>query len=145
MSDTPNSDENSNTSHSEISEQELNAQPLIGHLIELRNRLLRAVLAVILVFCGLYYFANDLYLFISEPLRSLMPEGTTMIATDVASPFLTPFKLTFFASIFVAMPFILFQLWRFIAPALYESERRLAMPLLFSSVMLFYGLSLIHI
>jgi sec-independent protein translocase protein TatC len=115
------------------------AQPLILHLVELRNRLLHSVGAVLVIFLGLYYFANDLYQFISEPLRKFLPEGATMIATDVASPFLTPFKLAFMASVFLAMPYILFQLWRFIAPALYDNERRLAMPLLFSSVALFYS------
>lgn len=114
-------------------------QPLVAHLIELRNRLLHSVAAVLIIFLGLYYFANDLYLIISEPLRKFMPEGTTMIATDVASPFLTPFKLTFMASVFIAMPYVLFQLWRFIAPALYANEKKLAMPLLFSSVALFYA------
>ena len=117
---------------------ELSAQPLVTHLVELRNRLLHAVVAVLFIFLGLYYFANDLYLFVSEPLRRFMPEGTTMIATDVASPFLTPFKLAFFASVFIAMPYILFQLWRFIAPALYAKERKLAIPILLSSVVLFY-------
>lgn len=114
-------------------------QPLVAHLIELRNRLLHGVAAVLLVFLGLYYFANDLYLILSEPLRKFMPEGTTMIATDVASPFLTPFKLAFVASVFIAMPYILFQIWRFVAPALYSNEKRLALPLLFSSVVLFYA------
>jgi len=114
-------------------------QPLVAHLIELRNRLLHSVAAVLIIFLGLYYFANDLYLIISEPLRKFMPEGTTMIATDVASPFLTPFKLTFMASVFIAMPYVLFQIWRFIAPALYANEKKLAMPLLFSSVVLFYS------
>lgn len=115
------------------------AQPLIAHLVELRNRLLHAVGAILVIFLSLYYFANDLYQFVSEPLRKFLPEGASMIATDVASPFLTPFKLTFMASVFLAMPYILFQLWRFIAPALYDNERRLAMPLLFSSVALFYS------
>jgi len=115
------------------------AQPLVNHLIELRNRLLHAVAAVLIIFLGLYYFANDIYLIVSEPLRKFLPEGTSMIATDVASPFLTPFKLTFVASIFIAMPYILFQLWRFVAPALYQNEKKLAMPLLFSSVILFYA------
>jgi len=114
------------------------AQPLINHLIELRNRLLHAVAAVLILFLSLYYFANDIYLIVSEPLRKFLPEGTSMIATDVASPFLTPFKLTFMVSLFLAMPYVLFQLWRFVAPALYEQERKLAMPLLFSSVLLFY-------
>ena len=114
------------------------AQPLMTHLIELRNRLLHAVAAVLFIFLGLYSFSNELYLIVSEPLRQFLPEGTSMIATDVASPFLAPFKLTFMTSIFFAMPYILFQLWRFVAPALYDSERRLATPLLFSSVLLFY-------
>lgn len=114
------------------------AQPLMAHLLELRTRLLYAVASVLVIFLSLYYFANDLYQWLSEPLRKFLPEGATMIATDVASPFLTPFKLTFMASVFLAMPFILFQLWRFIAPALYTKERRLALPMLFSSVALFY-------
>jgi len=113
-------------------------QPLISHLIELRNRLLRAVIAVGVIFLGLYYFANDLYEHLSAPLRQLLPEGATMIATGVASPFLTPFKLTFIASIFVAMPYILFQAWSFVSPALFDKEKRLAIPLLCSSVVLFY-------
>ncbi len=113
-------------------------QPLIQHLIELRDRILRALLVVLVIFLGLYYFANDFYLIISEPLRAYLPEGTSMIATDVASPFLTPFKLTLVMSIFLAMPFILFQFWRFVAPALYKHEKQLAIPLLISSVFLFY-------
>jgi len=114
-------------------------QPLIQHLIELRNHLLRAVLCVILVFASLYYFANDIYLIVAEPLRELMPKGSTMIATDVASPFFAPFKLTLMVSIFISMPFVLYQIWRFIAPALYDKEKKLAFPLLFSSIVLFYS------
>ena len=113
-------------------------QPLIQHLIELRDRMLRAVLVILAIFLGLYYFANDFYLIISEPLRVYLPEGTSMIATDVASPFLTPFKLTLVLAVFLAMPFILFQFWRFVAPALYQHEKKLAIPLLISSVFLFY-------
>ena len=114
------------------------AQPLICHLVELRSRLLRAVLCVIIIFSGLYYFANDIYLIVSEPLRIFLPEGSTMIATDVASPFFAPFKLTLMTSLFIAMPYVLFQIWSFIAPALYDKEKRLAFPLLFSSIILFY-------
>jgi sec-independent protein translocase protein TatC len=113
-------------------------QPLIQHLIELRGRLLKSVICVLVIFASLYYFANDLYLIVSEPLRALMPEGSSMIATDVASPFFTPFKLTLMASVFIAMPYMLFQIWSFVAPALYEKEKRLAFPLLFSSIVLFY-------
>ena len=114
-------------------------QPLIQHLIELRNHLLRAVLCVIVVFASLYYFANDIYLIVAEPLRELMPKDSTMIATDVASPFFAPFKLTLMVSIFISMPFVLYQIWCFIAPALYDKEKKLAFPLLFSSIVLFYA------
>jgi sec-independent protein translocase protein TatC len=115
------------------------AMPLVAHLTELRDRLLRSILAVLLIFLGLFYFANDIYAFVSAPLRELLPEGATMIATEVASPFLAPFKLTMVVAVFLAMPYILHQTWRFIAPALYRSERRLALPILISSVVLFYG------
>jgi sec-independent protein translocase protein TatC len=114
-------------------------QPLIEHLIELRTRILHSLTSVIIIFLPLFYFANDLYSYISEPLRTYLPEGATMIATEVASPFLTPFKLTLVLAIFIAIPYILHQLWSFIAPGLYSSEKRLAIPLLTSSVLLFYG------
>jgi sec-independent protein translocase protein TatC len=113
-------------------------QPLISHLLELRNRLLRAMLAVLVIFVGLIYFASDIYVFVSSPLVERLPEGATMIATDVASPFFTPLKLTLIASIFVAVPFILYQVWGFVAPGLYKHERKLIMPLMFSSSLLFY-------
>ena len=112
-------------------------QPLISHLLELRNRLLRAILAVLVVFVGLIYFANDIYEFVSAPLVERLPEGATMIATDVASPFFTPLKLTLIASIFIAVPFILYQVWAFVAPGLFKHERRLIMPLMCSSSMRF--------
>jgi len=115
------------------------ALPLVAHLTELRDRLLRAVLAILLIFIALFSFANDIYYFVSEPLRSLLPEGTSMIATEVASPFLTPFKLTLVVSIVLAMPFLLYQMWSFIAPGMYKSEKRIAIPLLLSSILLFYG------
>ena len=114
------------------------AQPLIAHLIELRTRLLKSVVCVFVIFLSLYYFSNDLYNLISEPLRVFLPEGSTMIATDVASPFFTPFKLTLMTSVFIGMPYMLFQIWSFIAPALYETEKRIAIPLLLSSIVLFY-------
>ena len=113
-------------------------QPLIAHLIELRGKLLKSVVCVIAIFLSLYYFSNDLYTFVSEPLRKFLPEGSTMIATDVASPFFTPFKLTLMTSVFIGMPYLLYQIWSFIAPALYEKEKRLAVPLLLSSIVLFY-------
>lgn len=114
-------------------------QPLVAHLTELRDRLLRAILAVLVVFLVLFPFANPIYTFISEPLRELLPEGSTMIATEVASPFLTPFKLTLVLALFAAMPVVLFQIWGFVAPGLYQREKRIAFPLLASSVLLFYG------
>jgi sec-independent protein translocase protein TatC len=114
-------------------------QPLIEHLIELRTRVLHSVAAVVVIFLPLFYFANELYAYISEPLRAYLPEGSTMIATEVASPFLTPFKLTLVLAVFIAIPFILHQIWSFVAPGLYSSEKRLAVPLLTSSVLLFYG------
>lgn len=113
-------------------------QPLIAHLIELRGRVLKSVVFVIAIFLSLYYFSNDLYSLISEPLRAFLPEGSTMIATDVASPFFTPFKLTLMTSVFLGMPYMLYQIWSFIAPALYEKEKSIAIPLLLSSIVLFY-------
>ena len=125
----------SSTSETESAEAEL---PFLSHLFELRDRLLRVVLVVVLIFAGLFTFANDLYHLLATPLLAHLPEGSSMIATEVASPFLTPFKLALVASIFMAMPFILYQAWSFIAPGLYKHEKRLAFPLLFSSIVLFY-------
>ena len=113
--------------------------PLVAHLRELRDRFRNALIAVFIAFLGLFPFANELYTYVSEPLRSLLPEGSSMIATEVTSPFLTPFKLSLVLAIFVAMPVILAQLWGFIAPGLYKSEKRIAIPLLTSSVVLFYA------
>ncbi len=120
------------------SETEDTPLPLVAHLTELRDRLLRIILAVLLAFCALFAFANDIYAYVSEPLRALLPEGSMMIATEVASPFLTPFKLTMVTAVFVAIPYILYQLWSFVAPGMYRNEKRLAIPLLMSSVVLFY-------
>ncbi len=128
--------ENPQSDHGETEDEAL---PLVAHLTELRDRLLRCVLAILLVFFSLFYFANDIYHFVSEPLRSLLPEGTKMIATEVASPFLTPFKLTLVTSIATAMPFLLYQIWSFIAPGMYRTEKRIAIPLLLSSILLFYA------
>lgn len=112
--------------------------PLVAHLVELRNRLLKAVLAVLLAFLGLFPFANQLYTWLSEPLRAFLPTGTSMIATEVASPFFAPLKLTMVVAVFLAIPVVLYQIWSFIAPGLYRNEKRLAIPLLVSSVLLFY-------
>lgn len=114
-------------------------QPFLSHLVELRDRLLRSIVGILLVFLGLFPFANEIYVFVAGPLQAQLPEGARMIATEVASPFLTPFKLALVASIFVAMPWILYQAWAFIAPGLYRHERRMVMPLLFTSSVLFYA------
>ena len=113
---------------------------LLSHLIELRSRLLRIVGAVLFIFCCLIYFANDIYHLVAKPLLAVMPESSNgMIATGVAAPFLTPFKLTMVLSFFIAIPVVLHQVWSFIAPALYKHEKRLIAPLLFSSTLLFYA------
>lgn len=114
-------------------------ETLLAHLAELRTRLLHGILAVILVFAVLTPFAGALFTQVAEPLRDYLPQGASMIATNVATPFLTPFKLAFIAAIFIAMPYLLFQVWAFIAPGLYKQEKRLFAPLLFSSIALFYA------
>ncbi len=101
--------------------------------------MLRALLAVLVMFICLFPFANDIYAFVSEPLRAILPPGAGMIATDVASLFFTPFKLTLVVAIFLSMPYVLYQAWSFIAPGMYRHEKRLAVPLLASSVLLFYA------
>ncbi|HPN78895.1 twin-arginine translocase subunit TatC [Dokdonella sp.] len=110
----------------------------MSHLIELRSRLLKAVAAVLVVLVALIPLANRLYAWLAKPLLEHLPAGGAMIATDVASPFFAPLKLAFFVALFLAMPFILFQIWSFVSPGLYKHERRLALPLLASSVLLFY-------
>ena len=119
-------------------DETMQEQPLISHLIELRNRLLKSMLVILVLFAGLYSFSNELYLFLSAPLEALLPENSNMIATGVASPFLVPFKLTLIAAVFLAIPFILHQAWSFIAPGLYKHEKRFGVPLLLSSILLFY-------
>jgi sec-independent protein translocase protein TatC len=115
------------------------AEPtLVSHLLELRNRLLRSIIVVMLVFAGLFPFANRLYHILAEPLLVHLPSGTQMVAIDVVTPFVTPLKLAFFSAIFLAMPFLLYQAWAFVAPGLYRQEKRLAAPILVSAVLLFY-------
>ncbi|MBN8728405.1 MAG: twin-arginine translocase subunit TatC [Xanthomonadales bacterium] len=113
-------------------------QSFISHLVELRSRLLKAVAAVLVVLVALLPFANRLYGWLALPLIERLPQGGTMIATEVASPFLAPLKLAFFVALFIAIPVVLYQLWAFVAPGLYRNERRLAVPILVSSVLLFY-------
>jgi len=113
-------------------------QPFISHLIELRKRLLRVVLFVLVVFLCAAPYANEIYTFLSGPLLQHMPENSTMIATDVASPFFTPFKLALVASIFFSVPVILYHFWAFVAPGLYSHEKKMVLPLLMASTLLFY-------
>ncbi|MBE0369882.1 twin-arginine translocase subunit TatC [Pseudoalteromonas aurantia] len=111
----------------------------IGHLIELRNRLMKAILSILVIFVALVYFANDIYAFVAAPLIAHLPENSTMIATDVTAPFFAPFKLTLFVALFAAVPMLLHQVWSFIAPGLYKHEKRMLIPILCSSVLLFYA------
>jgi sec-independent protein translocase protein TatC len=110
---------------------------LLSHLVELRSRLLKISAAIAIAFVALLPFSRTIFALVSEPLRDVLP-GNAMIATAVASPLLTPFKLTFFAALFVAMPIVLYQVWAFVAPGLYKREKRFALPLLASSIILFY-------
>jgi len=121
-------------------EQELDQkeQTLMDHLIELRDRLLHMVLAILIVFVALFAFSEDIFTIAAQPLLGLMPEGTSMIATGVTSPFLVPFKLVLLLSVLLTIPYLLHQVWAFIAPGLYVHEKRMATPLLISSVILFY-------
>ncbi len=128
-----------NTIDNESSDTTQKSVTLFDHLLELRSRLLRAVLGILIVFCSLAYFAQDIYQYLAQPLLQTMPSGSQMIATDVASPFFAPFKLTIVLSIFIAMPYILYQIWSFIAPGLYKNEKRLVAPLMLGSTLLFYG------
>ncbi|PKM21573.1 MAG: twin-arginine translocase subunit TatC [Gammaproteobacteria bacterium HGW-Gammaproteobacteria-14] len=114
-------------------------QPLIKHLLELRDRLLRALIAIFILFIPLFVFSQEIYTLVAKPLMDALPEGASMIATDVTSPFLVPFKLTLYISILLAMPIILHQAWAFISPGLYRHEKRFAIPLLASSIVLFYS------
>jgi sec-independent protein translocase protein TatC len=118
--------------------EELAEGTLISHLVELRQRLVYAVAAIFVVFIALVPFAQDVYTFVAQPMIDSLPEGQQMIATGVATPFLTPFKTTLLAAVFIAMPVVIYQAWRFVAPGLYRSEKRFAVPLVFSSIVLFY-------
>ena len=111
---------------------------LISHLLELRDRLIRAMVAVGLVFLPCMFYSNRIFTFVATPLKEKLPKGTQLIATTVMSPFTTPFKLSLFVAAFVAMPIIIYQLWAFVAPGLYRHEKRFAVPLLISSILLFY-------
>lgn len=119
--------------------EELAEGTLISHLVELRQRLMRSVLAIVVVFIILAPFVQEVFQFVSVPLREQLPEGNELIATRPAAPFLTPFKTTLFVAVFIAMPVVLYQIWGFVAPGLYRREKRFAVPLLASSIVLFYA------
>lgn len=125
------------TMATDTSEEELSEGTLLSHLVELRQRLLKMAAAVMVVFVALLPFARDIFALVSKPLREVLP-GQAMIATGVASPLITPFKLTFFVALFIAMPIVLYQVWAFVAPGLYRKEKRFAVPLLGTSIVLFY-------
>ena len=124
--------------NAEEPEEELEEATLMSHLVELRSRLMRASAAVLVVFLCLVPFAQKIFTGVALPLMRQLPEGSTMIATQVASPFLTPFKTTLCVAIFIAMPVVMYQVWAFVAPGLYRREKRFAIPLVASSVVLFY-------
>lgn len=118
---------------------EARPESLLAHLIELRARLLRASIALLLVFLALLPFANELYAWLAKPLLAKLPAGSHLVAIEVASPFFTPIKLAFFAALMLAMPYLLYQAWAFVAPGLYRHEKRMAKPLLVATVLLFYA------
>jgi len=122
----------------EEEEEALAEGSLVSHLVELRTRVMRAALAVFVLFVAMVPFSEQLFTMAATPLMRQMPEGTGMVAIGVASPFLTPFKLTFFLALFAAMPVVIYQIWAFVAPGLYRREKRLAVPVLISSIVLFY-------
>lgn len=127
--------------HNNDPDEALPSQPFVEHLIELRSRLLKAIILLLVMLGCLLYFSNEIYEFVAEPLLKHLPaeSNSSMIVTDVTQAFLTPFKLTFFVAVFFAMPFLLYQIWAFVAPALYQNERSLAIPIFISSVVLFYA------
>ena len=127
----------SSSDNPEPEEEQLAEGTLMSHLLELRSRLMKAVFAIVIVLIALTPFSQRVFEYVSEPLRSVVPGGK-LIVTKVASPFLTPFKTTFFVALFIAMPYVLFQVWQFVAPGLYRREKRFAVPLLVSSILLFY-------
>ncbi len=122
-----------------MSEIEQPSQPLVEHLIELRRRLMWIAAVMLLCFFGLMPFAQKLYTFVAQPLMATLPANTSMIATDVIAPFFVPVKVTLMAAFLLTLPHTLYQVWAFVAPALYQNEKRLVMPLVFSSVVLFFG------
>jgi sec-independent protein translocase protein TatC len=129
---------NAKSDNHEPEKEQLAEGTLISHLVELRSRLMKAMAAVVGIFICMAPFANRVFEFVSAPLMKVLPPGAKMITTTVPAPFMTPLKTTFFVALFLAMPVVLFQIWQFVAPGLYRKEKRLAFPLLVSSIVLFY-------
>jgi len=112
---------------------------LISHLLELRERLMRVMIVVFVAFCPLAFYQNQLFTLVAQPLIRKLPEGTSLIATSVIAPFMAPLKLSLVVALFLAMPYVLYQVWAFIAPGLYRHEKKFALPLVVSSIVLFYA------
>ncbi len=128
-----------NETESQDKEEELEESSLLSHLVELRSRLMKAAGTILLLFVGLVPFAQEVFTLVASPLMNQLPEGFTMVAIRPASPFLTPFKTAFFVALFAAMPIVIYQVWAFVAPGLYKREKKVALPLVFSSIVLFYA------
>jgi len=126
-------------SDEEKKSEDLAEGTLMSHLLELRDRLMKAMLGLLIAFIPCAIYANDLFTLIARPLIEKLPQGTSLIATNVVSPFMTPFKVAFYVGLFIAMPIVIYQIWAFVAPGLYKREKRFAVPLLVSSVLLFYA------
>jgi sec-independent protein translocase protein TatC len=118
--------------------EKLSEGTLISHLLELRDRLIRATIVVVVIFIPCAYWANELFTFVATPLKAKLPPGSELITTSVTTSFTVPFKLSFFVALFIAIPYVLFQVWAFVAPGLYKHEKRFALPLILTSIILFY-------
>ena len=130
---------NETESQDKEEKEELEESSLLSHLVELRSRLMKAAGTILLLFVGLVPFAQEVFTLVASPLMNQLPEGFTMVAIRPASPFLTPFKTAFFVALFAAMPIVIYQVWAFVAPGLYKREKKVALPLVLSSIFLFYA------
>ena len=123
-----------NNKQLEAPDDPANEQPLMSHLVELRNRTVRSAIAVIVVFVCLSPFMKEIFDFLSKPLMVALPQGVKLLATGVVAPFMVPLKVTLFVAFLIALPYVLYQIWAYVAPALYRREKRLALPILLSSI-----------
>lgn len=134
----PASPPNTATDQTGSAEQPTVNQPLLEHIIELRSKLIYCIAAIFAIFGCLFYFSNDIYEFVAKPIMAQLPKGEKLIAIDITATFFAPFKLTLVLSFFLSMPFIMYQFWSFVAPGLYSNEKKIAFPILFMSIALFY-------